>query len=174
MSHLNITTKGIKKTLHSRHTECEVPPLVESKKVLMPPVHIKLVLVKQFVRAMNAKGKALKHLFDMFSHVKRQNGRCIFIGPDIHNMLQLPKFKEKKTRKEQNAWWALRQEVKHFHGSNKSENYTRLVTKMDVFEFPPLSPKFHSATFILQSVNKIMHYYTNFTQFFLIRCNLKM
>ena len=85
----------------------------------MPPVHIKLVLVKQFVRAMNAKGKALKHLFDMFSHVKRQNGSFIFIGPDIHKMLQLPKFKEKKTRKEQNAWRALRQEVKISLGVTK-------------------------------------------------------
>ena len=66
--YLNITTKGI-----GLKAKCEIHVPGKLDKVLMPPMHIKLVLAKQFVKALNTKGDTFKHLFDMFSHLKREN-----------------------------------------------------------------------------------------------------
>ena len=41
-------------------------PLVDPKKVLMPPLHIKLGLIKQFVKKLNPEGNAFKHIQELF------------------------------------------------------------------------------------------------------------
>ena len=41
-------------------------PLVDPKKVLMPPLHIKLGLIKQFVKKLNPEGDAFKHIQELF------------------------------------------------------------------------------------------------------------
>ena len=40
----------------------KLAPLVDAKKVLFPPIHSKLGLIKQFVKKMNPKGGAFKHI----------------------------------------------------------------------------------------------------------------
>ena len=73
----------------------EYQALVESEKVLMSPLHIKLGLVKQFVKALNTEGEAFKHLSDMFSHLSKANIEGIFTGPDIRKMLRSQKCERK-------------------------------------------------------------------------------
>ncbi|MGH0118403.1 UNVERIFIED_CONTAM: hypothetical protein FKN15_023339 [Acipenser sinensis] len=41
-------------------------PLVDPRNVLMPPLHIKLGLMKQFVRALDKESAAFKYLQDFF------------------------------------------------------------------------------------------------------------
>lgn len=41
-------------------------PLVDPKNVLLPPLHIKLGLIKNFVKAMNKDGKGFKYLRQVF------------------------------------------------------------------------------------------------------------
>ena len=47
--------QGLEPRLHN----VKSPPLVEPNKILLPPLHIKLGLMKNFVKAMDRKGKAL-------------------------------------------------------------------------------------------------------------------
>ena len=43
--------------------------LVDLKKILLPPLHKKLGLMKQFVKALNKKGNFFQYLFLKFPHI---------------------------------------------------------------------------------------------------------
>jgi hypothetical protein len=64
-------------------------PLIDPKKVLLPPLHIKLGLMKNYVKALNEDSKAFKYLTEKFpqiSDAKKKAG--IFIGPQIRELLK--------------------------------------------------------------------------------------
>ena len=48
-------------------------PLVPPKKILLPPLHIKLGLMKNFVKALNKKGQAFKYLLQKFPQISDAN-----------------------------------------------------------------------------------------------------
>ena len=55
----------------------------------MPPLHIKLGLTKNFVKAMNRNGTAFLYLrqkFPLLNDAKIQEG--VFTGPDIRSLLR--------------------------------------------------------------------------------------
>jgi len=57
-------------------------PLVQRNKILLPPLHIKLGLAKQFVKALTPESKAFQYIcltFPNLSRAKRQVG--IFVVP---------------------------------------------------------------------------------------------
>ena len=63
------------------------PQLVDPRNVLMPPLHIKLGLMKQFVKALNQESDAFKYLpafFPKLSDAKIKGG--IFVGPQIEDL----------------------------------------------------------------------------------------
>ena len=74
-------------------------PLVESKDVLMPPLHIKLRLMKNFVKALgksNSSGFAfLRKKFPKISEAKLKEG--IFVGQQIQEVLKDPNFEKTLT-----------------------------------------------------------------------------
>ena len=62
----------------------EYSHLVDMNKVLLPPLHIKLGLMKNFVKALHKNGPAFQHLSIVFpglSAAKIKEG--IFVGPQI-------------------------------------------------------------------------------------------
>jgi hypothetical protein len=62
-------------------------PLVDAAKVFLPPLHIKLGLVKNFVKAMKQDGRAFSYLqqeFPCFSEAKIKEG--IFVGSQIRKL----------------------------------------------------------------------------------------
>ena len=68
-------------------------PLVDMNKVLLPPLHIKLGLMKNFVKALHKNGAAFQHLSTVFpglSAAKLKEG--IFVGPQIREVLILRSF----------------------------------------------------------------------------------
>jgi len=63
-------------------------PLVDSKKIYLPPMHIKLGLFKNFVKALDQSGNGFKHLQQQFptkTDAKLKSG--IFIGPAICKLM---------------------------------------------------------------------------------------
>ena len=63
-------------------------PLVSPEKVLLPPIYIKSLLVKQFVKALDFEGEVFQEICIMFSRLsdaKIKGG--IFVGPQICTML---------------------------------------------------------------------------------------
>ena len=64
-------------------------PLKKPQKVLMPPLHIKLGLIKQFVAALDKESAAFKYLpvlFPKLSEAKVKAG--IFVGPQIKKIIE--------------------------------------------------------------------------------------
>ncbi|XP_051513688.1 SUMO-interacting motif-containing protein 1 isoform X3 [Myxocyprinus asiaticus] len=59
-------------------------PLVDPQKVLMPPLHIKLGLMKQFVRALDKESATFKYLQDFFPKLSEAKVKAgVFVGPQI-------------------------------------------------------------------------------------------
>jgi DNA repair photolyase len=61
----------------------------------MPPLHIKLGLIKQLVKALDKESAAFKYLIQKFpslSETKIKEG--IFVGPDIRQLLNDNNFEQ--------------------------------------------------------------------------------
>ena len=62
----------------------------------MPPLHIKLGLIKQFVKALDRNSEAFKYLQNFFPKLSEAKIKAvIFIGPQIRKMLECTKFCKK-------------------------------------------------------------------------------
>ena len=68
-------------------------PLVNNAKALLPPLHIKLDLLKQLVKSMDRTGPAFRFLKLKFPAI---NGAIIkegvLVGPQIRHLMMDPKF----------------------------------------------------------------------------------
>ncbi|XP_058883872.1 uncharacterized protein LOC131737639 [Acipenser ruthenus] len=103
-------------------------PLVDPRKVLMPPLHIKLGLMKQFVRALDKESAAFKYLQDFFPELSEAKVKAgVFVGPQIKMILECNEFPKKLTSKEKAAWNSFVAVVRGFLGNHKAENYVELV-----------------------------------------------
>ncbi|GBM20616.1 hypothetical protein AVEN_230215-1 [Araneus ventricosus] len=91
----------IRRTLDPGDKNTQRENLVDPKKVLLPPLHIKLGLMKQFVKALTKEGECFKYLCDQFpclSEAKLKDG--VFVGPD-RKMMNDEHF---ETKMKTNAW----------------------------------------------------------------------
>ena len=103
-------------------------PLVDPKNVLMPPLHIKLGQMKQFVKALNQELDACKYLLEFFpklSEAKIKGG--IFVGPQIKKIFKSTEFSDKLSKTERTAWNCFKAVVQGFLGNYRAENYQQLV-----------------------------------------------
>ncbi|GBN94133.1 hypothetical protein AVEN_56084-1 [Araneus ventricosus] len=89
----------IKKVWHKRQflipgvKKEENEPLVAAEKILLPPLHIELGLMKNFVEAMDCGGSGLQYLrlkLPKVSEAKIKEG--IFVGPQIRQLMKDPVF----------------------------------------------------------------------------------
>ena len=74
-------TGGSRSTFVTGEHNLKENPLVDMKKVLLPPLHIKIGLMKNFVKALHKNGAAFQHLSTVFpglSAAKLKEG--IFVG----------------------------------------------------------------------------------------------
>ncbi|UYV71936.1 hypothetical protein LAZ67_9001208 [Cordylochernes scorpioides] len=93
--------------------------------------HIKLGLMKNFVKAMdrNASGFAyLKEKCSSISEAKIKEG--IFVGPQIRELQQDGNFQNSLNEVEAAAWNSFRNVCKNFLGSVKVENYRDIVNDL--------------------------------------------
>ncbi|UYV74009.1 hypothetical protein LAZ67_11001809 [Cordylochernes scorpioides] len=107
------------------------PPLIDSENIYLPPLHTKLGLMKNFVKAMdrNASGFAyLKQKCSSISDAKIKEG--IFVGPQIRELLQNGNFRNSLNEVEAAAWNSFRNVCKNFLGSVKVENYRDIVNDL--------------------------------------------
>lgn len=105
--------------------------LVDVEKILIPPLHIKLGLMKQFVKALNTNSKCFKYIRSQFPHLsdaKVQEG--IFVGPDIRKLMQDDNFVTTMSLKEKNAWQSFKAVVQNFLGNKRAPDYQNLVSNM--------------------------------------------
>ena len=105
--------------------------LILPEKVLLPPLHIKLGLAKQFVVALDSQSAAFQYICFMFpklSDAKLKAG--VFTGPQIREMLQSQELEKRMSGLERIAWQAFRGVVTGFLGNKRNANYTELVDNL--------------------------------------------
>lgn len=103
-------------------------PLVEPNKVYLPPLHIKLGLMKNFVKAMDRSGLGFAYLrktFPQISEAKIKEG--IFVGPNIRKLMKDENFDAQLNETERAAWNSFKIVCRDFLGNKKADNYTELV-----------------------------------------------
>ena len=83
-------------------------PLVEREKVLVPPLHIRLGLFKNFIKSLDTDSVAFAHLraiFPRLSNAKLQAG--VLNGPDIRKLTRNTSFASFLSNEQQIAWKAI-------------------------------------------------------------------
>jgi hypothetical protein len=110
----------------------QFPPLVDPHKIFMPPLHIKLGLMKNFVKAMAKTNSAgfqyLAQKFPKISAGKLREG--IFVGPQIRQVLLDEGFQQSLSDLECEAWEAFKWICENFLGNQKSPMYKEGVKKL--------------------------------------------
>lgn len=107
------------------------PALVEADKILLPPLHIKLGLIKNFVKAMDRTSPAFRYLHEKFprlSEAKIKEG--VFVGPQIRELFKDDRFNNLLQGNAKQAWKAFRLVSTNFLGNVRAENYKELVEDM--------------------------------------------
>lgn len=105
--------------------------LVDPTKVYLPPLHIKLGLMKNWVKALDRDGPGFQYLkskFPRISEAKIKEG--IFVGPQIRELMTDARFDAVLTGVEKAAWDAFKDVVKNFLGNRRAPNWVELVTKL--------------------------------------------
>jgi len=105
--------------------------LVDPSKILIPLLHIKLGLMKQFVKALDKTSECFKYLqtvFPRLSEAKIKEG--IFDGPQIRKLFKDNVFTSKMNSVEKAAWLSFREVAQNFLGNQKSPHYKEIVEKM--------------------------------------------
>ena len=104
---------------------------MDPQNILLPPLHIKLGLMRSFIRAVNKEGKAftfLKQKFPRVSEAKLTAG--IFDGPQIRELMKDSQFDESMEDKERNAWLSLKSIIKNFLGNYRSPEYETAIEEL--------------------------------------------
>jgi len=66
-----------------------IPPLVLPEKIYLPPLHIKLGLMKNFVKSIDKTSRGFEYVRNEFPNVSDANIKeGIFIGPQIRELMQ--------------------------------------------------------------------------------------
>lgn len=106
-------------------------PLIDPDKILLPPLHIKLGIMKQFVKALPKEEETFKHLaqaFPRLSEAKIKEG--VFTGPDIRRLMKDQDFISKMKEHEKATWESFRRVTEQFLGNRKSPDYVNIVQVM--------------------------------------------
>ena len=78
-------TPGYRNILHSA--------LFDRSNVILPPLHIKLGLLKQFVKALNEEGACFKYIQEKFPCVSAEKAKeGVFVGPQIRKLTKDAQF----------------------------------------------------------------------------------
>jgi len=105
--------------------------LVDPGKVLLPPLHIKLGLMKQYIKALDKDSDCFRYIVQKFpalSYEKKKEG--IFVGPQIRKLLLDEDFIHTMKSVERDAWISFREVVNNFLGNRKDPNYVQIVETM--------------------------------------------
>ena len=117
-----------RKSLEPGIMNVENQQLVEPSKILLPSMHFKLGLMKNFVKVMEQEEASFTYLREKFprlSEAKLKEG--IFIGPQIQELTKDEYFDRLLQGNEKAAWDSFKFAVKEFLGNRRAQNYEELV-----------------------------------------------
>ena len=105
---------------------------MDSIKIYLPPLHIKLRLLKNFVKVLSPEGEAFQYLKEKFGAVltgaKIRAG--VFIGPQIREVVHESNFWQTLKELESQAWNVFVSVIKTFLWNHRSDRFVDLVEQM--------------------------------------------
>ena len=105
--------------------------LVDGKNIILPPLHIKLGLMKQFVKALDRSGDCFGYVCSTFSGLSYEKKKAgIFDEPQIRTLLRDQYFVITMTVVRARAWKAFSKVVHNFLGNKRADNYIELVEEL--------------------------------------------
>ncbi|XP_014785903.1 uncharacterized protein LOC106880477 [Octopus bimaculoides] len=105
--------------------------LVELDKIIYSPLHIKLGLIKQFVKTLDKNGEYFKYICSVFPDLTTGKLKAgTFEGPQIRKLLKDTNFVKTMSKNETPISLAFAEVVQNFLEKHKSENYKDLVTNL--------------------------------------------
>ncbi|GBO25677.1 hypothetical protein AVEN_51894-1 [Araneus ventricosus] len=107
-------------SVEPRTSNVKYTTLVEPEKILLPLLHIKLGLIKNFVKALDKEGGVFKHLRELFPQlIEAKLKERIFVGPQIRKLICVSFSEIKFNQKELATWKSIVKVVKGFLGTKK-------------------------------------------------------
>ena len=99
----------------------QAQPLVERSKIVFPPLHIKLGVMKQFVKALSKEGECFKYICTKFPGLTIEKLKYSnFDGPQIRKLINDQEFPSSMSQQELYTWDAFVKIVKNFVWKQKS------------------------------------------------------
>lgn len=126
-SHNHWTTYPPRNMIPGQQNVIEIA-LVPKEAIIIPPLHLKLGIVKQFIKAIPKDEQTFQTFWAMFpkiSDAKLQEG--VLTGPDIGRMINFDEFNRNMPRKYKRAWNSIKLIIKDFLGNHKATNYKEIV-----------------------------------------------
>ena len=106
-------------------------PLVNRDRIVLPPLHIKLGLIKQFVEALDKNGGCFNYITKTFPGLSMENLKVGTIdGSQIPKLMQDQTFTARMTVAERAAWCSCVSMIRDFLGNTKASNYRNLMDVM--------------------------------------------
>ncbi|GFV51081.1 uncharacterized protein TNCV_4743581 [Trichonephila clavipes] len=106
-------------------------PLVNRDRIILPPFHIKLGIMKQFVKALDKSGEYFNFLSRKFPGLSIEKLKAgIFDGPQIRQLVKDSNFVKSITEVESKAWHSFVLIVSNFLGKKRSDDHVELVESM--------------------------------------------
>lgn len=94
--------------------------LIEPKRVLLPPLHIKFGLMKQFVKALDKENKSFKYLTSKLPKLSGAKIKeDIFDDPQIRLLMRDRNFLESMNTTEKEVWLSFQNVVRNFLKNKK-------------------------------------------------------
>jgi len=100
--------------------------LLDKTKIYLPPLHIKLGLIKIFVKTMNKVGEGFDYLRQTFPHVSEAKTKeGIFVGPQVEQPFQDLDFNNKLNAADRRDWVAFENVCHNIWGNKKFRKLSR-------------------------------------------------
>ena len=105
--------------------------LVPRDRIILPPLHIKLGLIKQLAKALDKDGECFKYICRSFSGLSIDKLKAgIFDGPEIRKLMQDENFILSMNPLEADAWRGFIGVVQNFLGNRRAANFEEVVQNM--------------------------------------------
>jgi hypothetical protein len=94
--------------------------LVEKTKIYLPTLHLKLGLIKMFLKATNKEGEGFEYLGQKCPSIREANVKeGIVVGPKGKQLLKHPDFKNKLNAADKRVWDAFENVCSNSLGNKK-------------------------------------------------------
>ena len=125
-----------RETLRARDKHVINEPLVPRDRIILPPIYIKLRLIKQLVKALDKHGECFRYICQSFPGLSLEKLKAgIFDGPEIRKLRQDGNFIHSMNPLEVDAWRGFVGVVQNFLGNRKVANFVQVVQSMlDAFQ----------------------------------------